>query len=95
MSKDALDDKVHIIYEGIKKIAPEKISGYITIETSITNEIALDSIEIMDLLILIQEEVKKRNINDNDVNIDNLLSYLFSQSDNLTVKSLCDFMEKL
>jgi hypothetical protein len=95
MGKYALNDKVNIIYEEIKKIAPEKISGIITLETSITNEIALDSIEIMDLLISIQEEVKKRSMDDSDVNIDRLLSYLLSENDDLTVKSLCDFMEEL
>lgn len=95
MSKYMLDDKVNIIYEKIKKIAPEKISGNITLDTSITNEIALDSIEIMDLLISIQEEVKKRSMNGSDINVDRLLSYLFAENDDLTVKSLCDFMEKL
>lgn len=74
---------------------PEKITGKLTLETSLTNEIALDSIEIMDLLIGIQEEVKKQSINQKEVNFDELLAYLFAENDDLTIRSLCNFIDKM
>lgn len=88
-------EKIDIICEEIKKIAPEKVTGELTLETSITNEIALDSIEIMDLLIGIQEEVKKRGTNQGEINYDNMLSYLFAENDDLTIKSICNFIDKM
>lgn len=95
MSKLTMSEKLSLISEKIRIISPEKVSGEITLETSLTNEISLDSIEIMDLLISIQEEMKKQDVNRNESNIDKLLSYLFTENDDLTVQSLCEFMDKL
>ena len=63
-------------------------------ETSITNDLVLDSIEIMDLLIKIREEMQSAEEQE-AIDIDRLLIYLFAESEDVLVKSICDFIDEL
>ena len=95
MAKLSENEKIQLIYNAIKKVTPEKLLNEFNVGTSIINDLALDSIEIMDLLIEIQDQVnEKYHINDN-ANVDRLLSYLFSENDDLSVGSLCEFIDNL
>ena len=82
-------EKIQLVHDVIEKVAPEKLLEEFNLDTSIINDLALDSIEIMDVLIELQEHVsKKRHTTKIDTNVDSLLSYLFAKSDDLSVKSL-------
>ena len=76
------------------EVAPDKVIDEITMETSITNDLVLDSIEIMDLLIKIREEMQSAEEQE-AIDIDRLLIYLFAESEDVLVKSICDFMDEL
>lgn len=95
MVKLSENEKIQLIYNTIEKVSPEKLLDKLDLKTSIINDLALDSIEIMDVLIEIQDQVsKKYHVNDN-TNIDRLISYLFSESNDLSVSSLCKFIDNL
>lgn len=50
MKKYTSEEKLKIITDCLLEVAPEKMIDELTIQTSITNDLVLDSIEIMDLL---------------------------------------------
>jgi len=89
--------KLSIINASLKDVVPYKMVGDATLETSITEELALDSIEIIDLLLKIREKLTSAEGNiKEDINIDQLLSYLFNTGDGeITVQSLCNFIDEL
>lgn len=90
-------EKLDMVITSLKDVVNYKITGNITFETSITEELALDSIEIIDVLLKIREKVRDDKLNTNEeVNIDELLSYLFDHGDgDITVLSLCNFIDGL
>lgn len=94
MKKYSLEEKLKIVQESLLEVAPDKVIDEITMETSITNDLVLDSIEIMDLLIRIREEMQSENEQE-EVDIDRLLIYLFAESEDVLVKSICDFMDEI
>ena len=57
MKKYTSEEKLKIVQKSLLEVAPDKVIDEITMETSITNDLVLDSIEIMDLLIKIREEM--------------------------------------
>lgn len=87
-------EKIKIIEEGIRKVAPEKMICEINDKTSITNDLCLDSIQIMDLLIEIKSIVNSRCEKEED-NMDKLLGFLFEENDDLLTESLCEFIDKI
>lgn len=90
------EEKIKIIYKSLEEVASEKILDKIDLHTSITDDLALDSIEIMDLLLQIREDVAKYDERpEEDVDIDRLLLYLFSGNEDITVESLCTFIDGL
>ena len=90
MKKYTSEEKLKIITDCLLEVAPEKMIDELTIQTSITNDLVLDSIEIMDLLIKIRETMKNSN-----QDIDRLLVYLFANTEDVLVKAICDFMDEL
>ena len=58
MKKYTSEEKLKIVQKSLLEVAPDKVIDEITMETSITNDLVLDSIEIMDLLIKIREEMQ-------------------------------------
>ena len=94
MKKYTSEEKLKIITDCLLEVAPEKMIDELTIQTSITNDLVLDSIEIMDLLIKIPETMKNSN-QDEQVDIDRLLVYLFANTEDVLVKAICDFMDEL
>lgn len=94
MKKYTSEEKLKIITDCLLEVAPEKMIDELTIQTSITNDLVLDSIEIMDLLIKIRETMKNSN-QDEQVDIDRLLVYLFANTEDVLVKVICDFMDEL
>lgn len=94
MKKYTSEKKLQIIKESLFEIVPEKMIDEVTMETSITNDLILDSIEIMDLLIKIREAMQMDNQNE-QIDIDRLLIYLFADTEDVLVKSICDFMDEL
>lgn len=93
MNKYSAEEKLEIVKCSLLEVAPDKVIDEITMETSITNDLVLDSIEIMDLLIKIREKIQTEQ--EIAVDIDRLLIYLFADSENVFVKSICDFMDEI
>lgn len=93
MNKYSAEEKLEIVKSSLLEVAPDKVIDEITMETSITNDLVLDSIEIMDLLIKIREKIQTEQ--EIAVDIDRLLIYLFADSENVFVKSICDFMDEI
>lgn len=94
MKKYTSEEKLKIVQKSLLEVAPDKVIDEITMETSITNDLVLDSIEIMDLLIKIREEMQSAEEQE-AIDIDRLLIYLFAESEDVLVKSICDFMDEL
>ena len=94
MKKYTSEEKLKIVQKCLLEVAPDKVIDEITMETSITNDLVLDSIEIMDLLIKIREEMQSAEEQE-AIDIDRLLIYLFAESEDVLVKSICDFMDEL
>lgn len=94
MKKYTYEEKLKIVQESLMNVAPDKVIDEITMETSITNDLVLDSIEIMDLLIKIREIIQNENERES-VDIDRLLIYLFAESEDVLVKSICDFIDEV
>ena len=88
-------EKIKIIEDGIRKVAEEKMIGQLDLKTSITNDLRLDSIEIMDLLIEVRSVVSSIYKKTETENMDSLLEFLFAESDDLLVESLCKFIDKI
>lgn len=55
-------EKLSIINVSLKDVVPDKMVGDVTFETSITEDLALDSIEIMDVLLKIRENLQVRKV---------------------------------
>ena len=94
MKKYTSEEKLKIVQKSLLEVAPDKVIDEITMETSITNDLVLDSIEIMDLLIKIREEMQSAEEQE-AIDIDRLLIYLFAESEDVLVKSISDFMDEL
>ena len=94
MKKYTSEEKLKIVQKSLLEVAPDQVIDEITMETSITNDLVLDSIEIMDLLIKIREEMQSAEEQE-AIDIDRLLIYLFAESEDVLVKSICDFMDEL
>jgi hypothetical protein len=90
-------EKLSIINVSLKDVVPAKMVGDVTFETSITEDLALDSIEIMDVLLKIREKLTSTESDvEEDIDIDKFLIYLFNAGDRgITVQSLCDFIDEL
>lgn len=90
------EQKMQIIYKSLEEVASDKLLGEIDLQTSITEDLSLDSIEIMDLLLQIRDNATKNDeAPEEDVDMDRLLLYLFSGNEDITVKSLCVFIDGL
>lgn len=96
MKQDALAaNKLNIIIEKIKQVAPHKVIESITLDTSLTEEIALDSIELMDLLLLVKEDLIEKERTDDGIDIERMILYLFAGDNDITVSTLCEFIDEM
>lgn len=97
MIKSSKVKKLEIINKCLKEVVPNKVTEDVNEETSITLDLALDSIEIMDLLLKIREKVLIHgNEEDAEVDIDRLLGYLFNSADgDVKVQSLYAYIDEI
>lgn len=96
MKKYNNTEKLNIIRECLKKVSPNKQIDEISLKTSITNDLGLDSIEIMDLLLKIREKLvsEDENIIKKNIDIEKLLVFLFADTDDIYMKSIFDFIDE-
>ncbi|AYZ74227.1 hypothetical protein EGX98_09420 [Fusobacterium necrophorum] len=90
-------EKLNIIRECLMEISPNKQIDKISIETSITNDLGLNSIEIMDLLLKIREKLMSNdeNIIEKNIDIEKLLVFLFADTDDIYMKSIFNFIDEI
>ncbi|WP_010247210.1 MULTISPECIES: phosphopantetheine-binding protein [Peptoniphilaceae] len=89
-------EKLNIIRECLLEVSPNKQVDEISVETSITNDLGLDSIEMMDLLLKIREKLIKgdEDIIEKNIDIEKLLLFLFADTDDIYVKSIFSFIDE-
>lgn len=81
--------------EILREVAPLKIVNEITPESSLVDDFAFDSIDIMDTLLKIQERFFKQN--KEPIDVDKFLKEAYS-GDNpkaMPVKTICEFIMKI
>lgn len=90
------EDKLRIINESITDVVPDKMIHSVNFETSITEDLALDSIEIMDVLLKLREKFTMDDKMIEGIDIDRLLNYLFKTGyGDITVRSLSNFIDEI
>lgn len=80
----------------LREVAPVKVVGEITLDTSLQEDFGFDSIDFMDLLLKIQEVFVRED--SEPINVERFISCAYNGSDGraLTVRTICNLiMENL
>lgn len=88
------EETLKLVNSILKETVPVKVTEDVTLDTAINGELALDSVELMDVLLNVRDEISKKN---EDVDVDKLLGFLFKagEGDAITVEALCNLIEEL
>lgn len=88
------EETLKLVNSILKETVPAKVTEDVTLDTAINGELALDSVELMDVLLNVRDEISKKN---EDVDVDKLLGFLFKagEGDAITVEALCNLIEEL
>jgi acyl carrier protein len=78
----------------IREVAPLKVVGEITLNTSLVEDFAFDSIDMMDLLLKIQEVFMRENAE--PINLNQFISCAYNNPNGraVTVRSVCSMILK-
>lgn len=92
--KNNHEETLKLVNSILKEIVPSKVTEDVTLDTAINGELALDSVELMDVLLNIRDEISRKK---EDVDVDKLLEFLFKagEGDAITVEALCSLIEEL
>lgn len=85
----------NIIEQILKEVAPLKVNGELNMDTSITDDFAFDSIDIMDTLIKLREKFMSDNEKCLNYDVDKLISSMFDGENELTMKNLCKIIDEI
>jgi acyl carrier protein len=94
-SKNYSEEEVYQkLIQILREVAPLKVVGQITPSTSLIEDFAFDSIDMMDLLLKIQEVFIGEN--SEPINLNQFISCAYNNPDGraVTVKSVCNLIMK-
>ncbi|WP_315067812.1 hypothetical protein [uncultured Clostridium sp.] len=88
------EEILSMLNEIFKEVVPEKVTKDITLETLITEDLALDSVEIMDILLKIRQKLTSDG---STIDMDKLLNFLViaGEGQAISVQSLCNLVDEL
>lgn len=89
-------ETLRMVNEILKEVVPTKVVEAVTLDTSLNEELAIDSIEMMDVLIKIRETLTEKLHIEGEFNTDRIFEFLLKcqNGESITVRSLCNLVEE-
>lgn len=89
-------ETLSMVNEILKEVVPTKVVETVTLDTSLNEELAIDSIEMMDVLIKIRETLTEKLQIEEEFDTDKIFEFLLmcQNGESITVQSLCNLIEE-
>lgn len=90
-------ETLSLVNEILKEVVPAKVAEEVTLDTSLNEDLAINSIETMDILIKMREKLSQaHHMNEEDFDTDKVFGFLSQcgNGDSITVRSLCNLIEE-